>query len=115
VITSEEKNNNTNIIVKLMMQNVNKEYDSKKQTYGFNTKKPAPGVAELKNFENDMFYPVKNVKFKQNIPNTLQNTLKQHMNEMKRENLILIYFRTVLHVTIHNINTISRDNITLTS
>jgi hypothetical protein len=29
--------------------------------------------------------------------------------------LILIYFRTVLHVTIHNINTITRDNITLTS
>ena len=47
-------------------------------------------MAELKNFENDMFDLVKNVKFKQNMQNTLQNTLKQHMNEMKREDRLYV-------------------------
>ena len=47
-------------------------------------------MAELKNFENDMYDLVKNVKFKHTMQNTLQNTLKRNINDMKQENRMYV-------------------------
>ena len=46
---------------------LNPSNSDRKETFGFKTTEPAPGVAELKDFENDMYDLVKNVKFKQNV------------------------------------------------
>ena len=47
-------------------------------------------MAELKHFENSMYELVKDVKFKHNVSNTLQNTLKHNMNEMKKEKRLYV-------------------------
>ena len=47
-------------------------------------------MAELKDFENDMYDLVKNVKFKHNVSSPLQNTLKQNMREMSEENRMYV-------------------------
>ena len=69
---------------------LNPSNTDRKETFGFKTTEPAPSVAELKDFENDMYDLVKNVKFKHNVSNTLQNTLKQNMNEMKNESRMYV-------------------------
>ena len=47
-------------------------------------------MTELKEFENDLFDLVKNVKFKHHKSSTLQSTMKNHMKDMKRENKIYV-------------------------
>ena len=69
---------------------LNPSNTNRKQTFGFKTTEPAPSVAELKDFENDMYDLVKCVKFKQNVPSTLQNTLKRNMQDMKEENRMYV-------------------------
>ena len=69
---------------------MNPSNTDRKETFGFKSTEPAPGVAELKDFENDMYDLVKNVKFKHSVSNTLQNTLKQNINEMKNENRMYV-------------------------
>jgi hypothetical protein len=63
---------------------------TKKETFGFKTTEPAPSVAELKDFENDMYDLVKNVKFKHTITGTLQNTLKRNIWDMSEENRLYV-------------------------
>ena len=61
-----------------------------KENFGFKTTEPAPSVVELKEFENGMYDLVRNVKFKQNRQTTLQNTLKENMKEMKKDNRMYV-------------------------
>ena len=56
------------------MSNPRNNNNNNKETFGFKTSKPAPSVAELKDFENDMYEIVKNVKFRKNK----QTTCKTH-------------------------------------
>ena len=62
----------------------------KKETFGFKTTKPAPSISELKNFEDDLFELVKNVKFCQTKQNNLQSTLKENIRELNNSNLIYV-------------------------
>ena len=69
---------------------MNPSNNDSKETFGIKTTNPAPSVAELKGFENDMYDLVKNVKFKQQVNSTFQNTLKQNIRELNQENKIYV-------------------------
>ena len=69
---------------------MNPSNKTSKENFGFKTTEPAPSVAELKEFENGMYDLVRNVKFKQNRQTTLQNTLKENMKEMKKDNRMYV-------------------------
>ena len=81
---------------------------SKKEHFTFKTTKPAPNVKELKNFEDAIYDLVKNVRFKETPSNTLQNTLKQNMREIRNEDKVYVpadkthnfYKITNLHIKI---------------
>ena len=63
---------------------------STKETFNFKTTTPAPSVPEVKGLETAMYELVKNVKFKQNVTNTLQNTLKENIREMNRDDRMYV-------------------------
>ena len=62
----------------------------KKETYGFKTTEPAPIVPELKDFEDDLYELVQNVKFCPTRQNFLQSTLKENMRELNNNDLIYV-------------------------
>ena len=66
------------------------ENRNQKETFGFKTTEPAPSIAELKEFEDDLYELVKNVKFRPIKQTTLQSTLKQNMVEMSQNNDIYV-------------------------
>ena len=61
---------------------LNPSNPTSKETFDFKTSKPAPGVDELKQFEDELYDLVKNVKFKHHVNSDLQNTMKHDMSEM---------------------------------
>ena len=66
------------------------ENRNEKETFNFKTTKPAPSVAELKEFEDDLYELVANVKFRPIKKTTLQSTLKDNMVEMSQNNDIYV-------------------------
>ena len=67
---------------------LNPSNNNQKETFDFRTTNPAPIIDELKEFENDLLDLVKNVKFKQRTTSPLQNTMKQDIREMNRDERI---------------------------
>ena len=61
-----------------------------KETYGFKTSQPAPGVPELKEFENGIYDLVKNVKFKKYAPNNLQSKMKNDILDMNNNEKVYV-------------------------
>ena len=84
---------------------LNPSNSKRKETFGLKTTKPAPSVAELKDFGNDMYDLVKYVKFKQNVANTLQSTLKHNIKEMSKEDRIYVAADKT-----NNLYTVSKEN-----
>ena len=62
----------------------------RKETYNFKTTEPAPNVIELKDFYDDLFDLVKNVKFKRTPESSFQSTLRRNMNRMNNDNSIYV-------------------------
>ena len=62
---------------------------TKKETFGFNTSRPAPIIPELKTFENNLFNLVKEIEFREHN-NTFQNKLKHDVTDIRNEEKVLI-------------------------
>ena len=62
----------------------------RKETYNFKTTEPAPNVIELKDFYDDLFDLVKNVKFRRTPESSFQSTLRRNMNRMNNDNSIYV-------------------------
>ena len=63
--------------------------NEQKETFGFNSTKPAPHVAELKDFENELFDLTKNIKFK-DFNNNFQTKLKKDVKDVEKETKLII-------------------------
>ena len=61
---------------------------NKKETYNFKSSKAAPQIAELKEFEEEIYDIVKSVTFKHGYSTELQSTLKNDMKKMKNDDKI---------------------------
>ena len=66
---------------------LNPQKPSKKETFGFNSTKPAPSVPELKEFENALAEIIKEVKFTKET-NDFQNKIKKDCKDIKSESKI---------------------------
>ena len=60
-----------------------------KETYGFNTLKPAPRVPQLDGFKEKMHDLVQKLEF-QNSTNNLQKKMKKELKKMKNENKLIV-------------------------
>ena len=63
---------------------------NEKETFGLKTSNSAPPVAELKEFEDEMFKLVKSVKFKHEQKTTFQCTLSDNIKDMKKDERIYV-------------------------
>ena len=61
----------------------------KKETFGFNTSKPAPIIPELKALEDNLFNLVKEIEFREHN-NSFQNKLKHDARDIRNEDKVLI-------------------------
>ena len=61
----------------------------KKETFGFNTSRPAPIIPELKTFEDNLFNLVKNIEFREHN-NSFQNKMKHDVRDVRNEEKVLI-------------------------
>ena len=80
-------------LIKLMrwksLQSLGKLDHSRKENYGFKTRKCPPCVDELVNFENDMMKMIKNIEFRK-IKCTFQTKLMSNIKKINESNEFLI-------------------------
>jgi hypothetical protein len=63
--------------------------ETRKETFGFNTSRPAPIIPELKTFEDNLFNLVKNIEFREHS-NSFQSKMKKDVRDVKNEEKVLI-------------------------
>jgi hypothetical protein len=68
---------------------LNPSVPNHKETFGFNSTKRAPHVAELKDLKNELFELTQNIKFKEHR-NAFQNKLKKDEKDIEKENRMII-------------------------
>ena len=63
-----------------------------KETYGFNSRRPAPYISELQPFEDSMRQLIQSVKFRDTraVNNQLQQVLKNDLNKIKADKKIFV-------------------------
>ena len=63
---------------------------NRKETFGFKTTSPPPSIFELKQFEQELYDIVKNIKFKRYKPNDLQHRMKEDIKKMKNNDKVFV-------------------------
>lgn len=63
---------------------------NRKETFGFKTTKPAPFIAELKDFQTELYNIVKNIKFKHPRLDALQKKLKDDIEKIKNDDKVYV-------------------------